>query len=106
MVHPVSMQHVLTNSSTAEKVQQSNYAQTEGQQKHLAAKLQKEKKQQKAHEMRKSDQVKIKKEHEEQNQRDLSQQSRSKEKTPEVDISTAGSEDNRTEGIARIDVLV
>ena len=63
MVHPVSMQHLLTNSSAAEKVQQSNYTHTDGQQKHLANKIKKEKRlqQQKTHETEKSDQTKIKK---------------------------------------------
>lgn len=108
MVHPVSMQHILTNSSTAEKVQQSNYTQTDGQQKHLATKLQKEKRlqQQKTHEMEKSDQVKIKKEKEKQSREELSQQQKSKAKDPKADIPTEESEDSRPEGAPRIDILV
>lgn len=43
MTHPVSLQHVLTNTSTVEKIQQHNYTQADGQQKHLTAKLQREK---------------------------------------------------------------
>ena len=108
MVHPVSMQHILTNSSTAEKVQQSNYTQTDGQQKHLATKLQKEKRlqQKKTHEMEKSDQVKIKKEKEKQNREELSQQQKSKAKDTKADIPTEESEDNRPEGTPKIDILV
>ena len=108
MVHPVSMQHILTNSSTAEKAQQSNYTQTDGQQKHLATKLQKEKRlqQQKTHEMEKADQAKIKKEKEKQNREELSQQQKSKAKDPKADIPTEESEDSRPEGAPRIDILV
>ena len=108
MVHPVSMQHILTNSSAAEKVQQSNYTQTDGQQKHLATKLQKEKRlqKQKTKEMEKSDQIKIKKEKEKQNREELSQQQKSKAKDPKADIPTEGSEDSRPEGMPRIDILV
>ena len=112
MVHPVSMQHILTNSSTAEKVQQSNYTQADGQQKHLATKLQKEKRlqKQKLQEMEKSDQVKIKKEKEKekekQNREELSQQQKSKAKDPKADIPTEESEDSRPEGAPRIDILV
>ena len=110
MVHPVSMQHILTNSSTAEKVQQSNYTQTEGQQKHLATKLQKEKRlqKQKLQEMEKSDQVKIKKDKdkEKQNREELSQQQKSKAKDPKADGTTEESEDSRPEGVPRIDILV
>jgi len=114
MVHPVSMQHILTNSSTAEKVQQSNYTQTDGQQKHLATKLQKEKRlqKQKLQEMEKSDQVKIKKEKEKekekekQNREELSQQQKSKAKDPKADIPAEESEDSRPEGVPKIDILV
>lgn len=110
MVHPVSMQHILTNSSTAEKVQQSNYTQADGQQKHLATKLQKEKRleKQKLQEMEKSDQVKIKKEKEKEKQKheELSQQQKSKAKDPKADIPTEESEDSRPEGAPRIDILV
>lgn len=110
MVHPVSMQHILTNSSTAEKVQQSNYTQADGQQKHLATKLQKEKRlqKQKLQEMEKSDQVKIKKEKEKEKQKheELSQQQKSKAKDPKADIPIEESEDSRPEGAPRIDILV
>ena len=108
MVHPVSMQHILTNSSTAEKVQQSNYTQTDEQQKHLATKLQKEKRlqQKKTHEMEKSDQIKIKKEKEKQNREELSQQQNAKTKGQNADIPTEESEDNRPEGAPRINILI
>jgi len=95
MVHPVSMQHILTNSST---------------QKHLATKLQKEKRleKQKLQEMEKSDQVKIKKEKEKEKEKreELSQQQKSKTKDPKADIPTEESEDSRPEGAPRIDILV
>jgi len=108
MVHPVSMQHILMNSSTAEKIQQSNYTHSDGQQKHLATKLQKEKRlrKQKTHEMEKSDQVIIKKEKEKQNHEELSQQQKSKTKAPRADTPAEESEDSRPEEAPKIDILV
>ena len=97
MSHPVSMQHVLTNSSVAEKMQQSNHAQADGQQKHFMNKVEKEKqiREKKINHLEKSRQMKINKDQEKQEK----QEQKSKRPLQNKDEAP-------TEGSPKIDILV
>jgi len=108
MAHPISMQHVLTNSSAAEKAQQGNYTQTDGQQKHVAAKLQKERKiqEKKTQPMEKSDQMKVKKDGERQREQKFPQQKRAKMNTSQQNPSKEKSTEDEPEDRSTIDILI
>jgi len=101
MANPISMQHILTNSSSAEKIQQSNHTQADGQQKHFAAKFQEEKRTQehKAPPVEKSNRARIKKEGERQKKQDLLPKRKKKDPGEK-------SMKNQEEQAPRIDVIV
>jgi hypothetical protein len=108
MAHPISMQHVLTNSSAAEKTQQSNYTQTDGQQKHVATRLQKERKiqEKKTQPMERSDQMKVKKEGMRQRDRKLPQQKRAKVNPSQQNPAKGKSTEGEPEDRSTVDILI
>ncbi|MGA1876197.1 MAG: hypothetical protein ACMUIA_11370 [bacterium] len=108
MDHSIGIQHVLTNSSAAEKAQQCNYTQTDGQQKHVATKLQREREIQKkkTQQMERSNQMKVKKEGERQGDRTLPQPKRAKIDPSQKNPSKGKPSEGEPDDGSTVDILI
>lgn len=111
MFGPVSIQHILTNSSTAERVQQSNHALADGQQKHSATRFQEEKRSQvhKTPPTEKSEQERIKREGDRQKRQEhMKKDDNRKRHGQEQDNKGQDNQvrDSQEEYTPRIDVIV